>query len=141
MPCPAGARAYEYQCYSASAARPCSPYAACTAYDDTQCGFQYSSAQQAAFCEVREPGTWPALVQVGVGGRQLGPDAGLPGLLPAGACTWLATWLGRACLRPTGAEQHALPLAMQFMTYTQTAHLLLLARLTWLLPARPCRCP
>jgi hypothetical protein len=60
---PAGGGA-AYECYAASPERPCSPYADCTAWDDGQCGFEHSSYQQAAFCAVREPPTWPALLQV-----------------------------------------------------------------------------
>jgi hypothetical protein len=52
-----------YACHAATPEQPCSPYAACSAFDDGDCGFQHSSYQQAAFCPVQEPPTWPALLQ------------------------------------------------------------------------------
>ncbi|KAL4858934.1 ABC transporter A family member 5 [Chlorella vulgaris] len=53
-----------YQCYQATDDRPCSPYAKCQAYNDSVCGFLYSTAEQVAYCPVEEPPLWPALMEV-----------------------------------------------------------------------------
>lgn len=55
---------YIYQCYNATAERPCSPYASCSSYNDTECGYLFSTADQVGFCEVKQPPLWPALLQV-----------------------------------------------------------------------------
>ena len=34
------------------------------AYNDSQCGVQYSNYQQVAFCDVTVPPVWPAMLQV-----------------------------------------------------------------------------
>ena len=34
------------------------------AFDDTHCGFAYSTADQVAYCPVEQPPTWPALLQL-----------------------------------------------------------------------------
>ncbi|PNH06224.1 ABC transporter A family member 8 [Tetrabaena socialis] len=54
----------EWQCYTATEERPCSPYALCKSRDPTECGAQYSTISQIAFCDVRYPTTWPAILQV-----------------------------------------------------------------------------
>jgi hypothetical protein len=53
-----------YQCYQATDERPCSPYAKCQSYNDSECGFLYSTADQVGFCPVAEPPLWPALLDV-----------------------------------------------------------------------------
>lgn len=55
---------YSYECYTATEDRPCSPYAQCNSYNETECGFLYSTADQVAFCEVLNPPLWPAMLQV-----------------------------------------------------------------------------
>lgn len=55
---------YTYACYNATSERPCSPYAQCSRYDDSQCGYLYSTADQVGFCQVTDPPLWPPLVQV-----------------------------------------------------------------------------
>ncbi len=59
-----GGVGYVYECYNATSDRPCSPYASCSSYDDTECGYLFSTADQVGFCEVKQPPLWPALVQV-----------------------------------------------------------------------------
>lgn len=61
---PNGTTTYEYECYDATDKRPCSPYASCSVYNETECGFLFSTADQVGFCEIRQPPLWPALVQV-----------------------------------------------------------------------------
>ena len=61
---PEGGIDYVYECYNATAERPCSPYASCSSYNDTECGYLFSTADQVGFCEVRQPPLWPALLQV-----------------------------------------------------------------------------
>ncbi len=81
----AGGAAPSYECYAASPERPCSPYADCGEWDDAACGFEHSTYQQAAFCAIREPPTWPALLQVPLAqyrNAQLQDD----GALREGAC-------------------------------------------------------
>ncbi|GIL52921.1 hypothetical protein Vafri_8666, partial [Volvox africanus] len=53
-----------WECYQATSERPCSPYAHCKARDPSECGAQYSTYAQIAFCDVRYPSTWPAVLQV-----------------------------------------------------------------------------
>ncbi|KAG2490617.1 hypothetical protein HYH03_011009 [Edaphochlamys debaryana] len=36
----------------------------CNQYNTNNCGPQYSSPQQASFCEIRDPSTWPPVLQV-----------------------------------------------------------------------------
>lgn len=55
---------YVYTCYNATTEQPCSPYASCSSYDDSQCGYLYSTADQVGFCEVSDPPLWPSLLQV-----------------------------------------------------------------------------
>lgn len=55
---------YFYDCFNATDDRPCSPYASCSAYDDTECGYLFSTADQVGFCEVQQPPLWPALLQI-----------------------------------------------------------------------------
>ncbi len=43
---------------------PCRAWEDCQLYDDTQCGFQYSDAEQAGFCAVPSPSIWPALFSI-----------------------------------------------------------------------------
>ncbi|KAL6759975.1 hypothetical protein V8C86DRAFT_3090544, partial [Haematococcus lacustris] len=52
-----------YRCRDATPAAPCSTVAECKAYNDSACGVQYSSYQQAAFCALPRPPTWPAMIQ------------------------------------------------------------------------------
>lgn len=52
------------QCYSATAEQPCSPYSECKRYDDSDCGLEYSTYEQAAFCPVNQPPTWPGVLQI-----------------------------------------------------------------------------
>lgn len=59
-----GAVEYIQQCYNATDEQPCSPYATCNLYNDTECGYLFSTADQVGFCEVIEPATWPPLLQV-----------------------------------------------------------------------------
>ncbi|PRW44292.1 ABC transporter A family member 7-like isoform A [Chlorella sorokiniana] len=59
-----GNGALVYQCYQATDERPCSPYAKCQSYNDSECGFLYSTADQVGFCPVAEPPLWPALLDV-----------------------------------------------------------------------------
>jgi len=51
-------------CRDATADTPCVKGEDCDLYDETQCGFQYSSAKQAGFCPVASPSIWPGLIQV-----------------------------------------------------------------------------
>ncbi len=55
---------YFYDCFNATDDRPCSPYASCSAYNDTECGYLFSTADQVGFCEVQQPPLWPALLQI-----------------------------------------------------------------------------
>jgi ABC-type multidrug transport system ATPase subunit len=55
---------YFYSCFNATDDRPCSPYASCSAYNDTECGYLFSTADQVGFCEVQQPPLWPALLQI-----------------------------------------------------------------------------
>lgn len=55
---------YTYQCYEAGPALPCSPYADCSAYDDNDCGYLSSTADQVGYCAVPQPPLWPALLSV-----------------------------------------------------------------------------
>ncbi|KXZ54601.1 hypothetical protein GPECTOR_4g666 [Gonium pectorale] len=64
LPAQDGSNASVWTCYQATDDRPCSPYARCSARDRTQCGAQYSTYSQIAFCDVRHPATWPAVLQV-----------------------------------------------------------------------------
>eukprot|EP01025_Chloroclados_australasicus_P028913 TRINITY_DN286_c0_g1_i4.p1 TRINITY_DN286_c0_g1~~TRINITY_DN286_c0_g1_i4.p1 ORF type:complete len:1073 (-),score=121.43 TRINITY_DN286_c0_g1_i4:266-3484(-) len=41
-----------------------SQYKRCEKYDEDVCGVEYSSAEQVAFCEVRNPSIWPPIQQV-----------------------------------------------------------------------------
>lgn len=43
-------------------------FLALQAYNESECGYLYSTAEQVGFCPMREPPLWPALVQVR-GGR------------------------------------------------------------------------
>lgn len=72
---------YVYECYNATADRPCSPYASCSAYNDTYCGYLFSTADQVGFCEVKQPPLWPALVQIP---RQAYRSAKYPEIDPGG---------------------------------------------------------
>ncbi|KAL4428467.1 hypothetical protein ABPG75_002556 [Micractinium tetrahymenae] len=76
-----GTTAVSYQCYEATDDKPCSPYAKCQAYNDTECGLLYSTADQVGFCGVAEPPLWPALLDVPQE-RYRGPKA--PGFEPEG---------------------------------------------------------
>ncbi|KAK9803177.1 hypothetical protein WJX72_009746 [[Myrmecia] bisecta] len=58
---------YEWTCYSATDARPCSPYASCSEHDTSRCGLVYSTADQVPYCSVDNPPLWPALLQVPMG--------------------------------------------------------------------------
>lgn len=51
-------------CRVTSPGNPCRDWEECTEYDSTQCGFEYSDAQQAGFCAVPSPSIWPAMVSV-----------------------------------------------------------------------------
>lgn len=51
-------------CRNGTTDNPCVVYDSCEKYDDNKCGFQYSSAKQAAFCAVESPSIWPAVAQV-----------------------------------------------------------------------------
>ncbi|GAX76897.1 hypothetical protein CEUSTIGMA_g4343.t1 [Chlamydomonas eustigma] len=56
--------ALKWQCFTADANKSCSASAQCSAYNDTDCGPQYSSYQQVAFCDLSVPPVWPAVLQV-----------------------------------------------------------------------------
>jgi len=43
---------------------PCRAWEDCEEFDDSQCGFQYSDAEQAGFCAVPNPSIWPALFTI-----------------------------------------------------------------------------
>ncbi|GAB4824041.1 hypothetical protein N2152v2_011087 [Parachlorella kessleri] len=45
----------------------------CDSYDESQCGFQYSSGQQAAYCGIPTPSSWPALLQIASVGYRAHP--------------------------------------------------------------------
>lgn len=76
-----GSTPVSYQCYEATDDKPCSPYAKCQAYNDTECGLLYSTADQVGFCGVAEPPLWPALLDVPQE-RYRAPKA--PGFEPGG---------------------------------------------------------
>lgn len=50
--------------YNSTVGNACLVYDTCEEYDETQCGFEYSSASQASFCAVESPSIWPAVAQV-----------------------------------------------------------------------------
>ncbi|KAL4523256.1 hypothetical protein Ndes2437B_g00384 [Nannochloris sp. 'desiccata'] len=43
---------------------PCRAWEDCEQYDDNQCGFLYSDAEQAGFCAVPSPSIWPAMFSI-----------------------------------------------------------------------------
>jgi ABC-type multidrug transport system ATPase subunit len=43
---------------------PCRAWEDCEEYDESQCGFQYSDAEQAGFCAVPNPSIWPAMFSI-----------------------------------------------------------------------------
>lgn len=51
-------------CRDATAENPCNPWEDCKAYDENECGVQYSNADQADRCEISSPSIWPPLFQV-----------------------------------------------------------------------------
>ena len=54
----------QYVCYNSTDENPCSPYDHCLRRDPYECGFLYSTADQAQFCEIRQPPLWPTLLQI-----------------------------------------------------------------------------
>eukprot|EP00197_Chlamydomonas_leiostraca_P015638 CAMPEP_0202869032 /NCGR_PEP_ID=MMETSP1391-20130828/11649_1 /ASSEMBLY_ACC=CAM_ASM_000867 /TAXON_ID=1034604 /ORGANISM="Chlamydomonas leiostraca, Strain SAG 11-49" /LENGTH=840 /DNA_ID=CAMNT_0049549279 /DNA_START=91 /DNA_END=2610 /DNA_ORIENTATION=+ len=50
----------------------------CKSKDKSQCGIQYSSTQQSAFCPVPNPSVWPAVMQVPSRDRRAEPYPGAP---------------------------------------------------------------
>jgi hypothetical protein len=73
-------------CRNATAAAPCYPgtYTGdCKTYNKSNCGLQYSDQQNAAYCAIDTPSTWPPLLQVGAplqGSCQSASAAGVPPL-------------------------------------------------------------
>ena len=54
-------------CRDATAAAPCYPgtfTGDCKTYNKSNCGVRYSDQQNAAYCAIDTPSTWPPLLQV-----------------------------------------------------------------------------
>eukprot|EP00887_Chlorella_sp_A99_P001140 scaffold14.g1140.t1 len=75
-----GSVASTYQCYNATADRPCSPYAECKEYNASDVSVLFSTADQVGYCAVEQPPLWPALAQVPAQ-QYRGPK--LPNVMPA----------------------------------------------------------
>lgn len=89
VPCPARLRLCVQPPPTAPAAPPTARlHTHAQAYDDTQCGFLYSTADQVGFCAVAEPPLWPALLDVPQAQYRppKAPDV-LPSQLPAPGAT------------------------------------------------------
>lgn len=69
-------------CRDATAAAPCYPgtfTGDCKTYNKSNCGLQFSDQQNAAYCAIDTPSTWPPLLQVCM---RRSPAAGWPQLTP-----------------------------------------------------------
>ena len=98
-----------------------SNYTECLAYDNSECGIEFSTEAQAVYCEVQNPITWPALVQVSdtdeiaakyapaspvlyTGADRADADALAGGILPAANPGNLGALLGAGGGTPTGGD-------------------------------------
>jgi hypothetical protein len=62
-------------CRDATLDAPCNAWEDCKAWDETQCGLQYSNAAQASVCEIPSPSIWPPLFQVPSPGYLAHPES------------------------------------------------------------------
>lgn len=98
-------------CRPAGADSRCTPAETCKTYDTTRCGLQYSDSQQANWCAIPSPSSWPALMQAAAPGYLARPWAPAAAVLYTGdseaGAAEMASRLVTAAT-PTAAQQREL---------------------------------